>query len=248
MEQADAGTRQYRFYLRPITSGEQELTGAEARHLIGALRGRVGQTVALFDGAGTVAQAEVLRIERGRAWLAVGSPERFAALERGRVVIAASLAKGERFDWLIGKCTELGVDHICPVRFERTVKQGGSGKARERYEHLAVAAAKQCGRVFLPMIDEPAGLGDCVGALEQRYPGALWLLGQARGGAPKLAKVDVGDRDVVAWVGPEGGLAEAEEQLLGKRGAQPVRLTETVLRIETAAMAFAAILCARRQS
>ena len=246
MAREDLGARRRRFYQRPITKGELELTGPEGRHLVQALRGRCGQWVELFDGAGTVAQAEVLRIERSGAQLAVRSLERLEARERGRVVIAASLAKGERFDWLIGKCTELGVDHICPVRCERTVKQGGSGKAAQRYEHVAVSAAKQCGRVFLPTIDEPATLGDCAAALEGQYPGALWLTGRARGEAAKLTEVDVAGRDVVAFVGPEGGLTEAEVQLLNERQAQGVRLTETVLRIETAAIAFAAILCAGR--
>jgi len=69
MAREDLGARRRRFYQRPITKGELELTGPEGRHLVQALRGRCGQWVELFDGAGTVAQAEVLRIERsGRSW------------------------------------------------------------------------------------------------------------------------------------------------------------------------------------
>jgi 16S rRNA (uracil1498-N3)-methyltransferase len=55
------------------------------------------------------------------------------------------------------------------------------------------------------------------------------------------------DTDVIAWVGPEGGLTEKEQNLLLEQGAQEVRLTDTILRIETAAIAFAAILATQRE-
>jgi 16S rRNA (uracil1498-N3)-methyltransferase len=165
----------------------------------------------------------------------------------GRIIIAASIAKGERFDWLISKCTELGVDRICPVVFERTVKQAKGGNIVQRYVNLAIAAAKQSERVFLPRIDEPMGTGQCLAKVKEEYPEGLLLFGGLSGESkPILEEKFDGQRDRIAFIGPEGGLTDAEEEVLREAGGREVRLTDTILRIETAAVSFAAILAAGR--
>ena len=84
-----------------------------------------------------------------------------------RIIIAVSVPKGERFDWLIEKCTELGVERICPVIFERTVRQPGNPKALDRWMNLAISAGKQCKRLFLPQIDPPTNSQDCIEAIKK---------------------------------------------------------------------------------
>jgi RsmE family RNA methyltransferase len=64
--------------------------------------------------------------------------------------------------------------------------------------------------------------------------------------AESVISFDLGSADCLAFVGPEGGLTETEEDLLKKINAQSVRFTDTILRIETAAVAFAAVLAAKR--
>ena len=168
--------------------------------------------------------------------------------QTGRVIIAASVAKGDRFDWLVSKCTELGVDRICPVLFERTVKAPRAQAAVRRYSKLAISAAKQCGRVFLPQIDPPTTLGKCLEILKKDYPAGRFLAGSCDGGAQALVRMKYTNTDVTAFVGPEGGMTENEQKILTQQGAVPVRLTGTILRIETAGVAFAAILAANRDA
>ena len=131
--------------------------------------------------------------------------------------------------------------------FERTVKRVRGEKAGERYARVAIAAAKQCGRLFLPGIDRPGGLREVLEQLQREYPAALLLVGSLAAAARPMMQVETGGRDVVAIVGPEGGLTDEEERLLGKHGAQAVRLTDTVLRVETAAVGFVAVLAAQRE-
>jgi 16S rRNA (uracil1498-N3)-methyltransferase len=229
-----------------------------------------GERVELFDGNGALAQVVISDITRKAVTLQVDKIHSEPARTSGRIVIAASIAKGQRFDWLITKCTELGVDHIAAVIFERTVKLAKGTSTSDRYDKLAIAATKQCGRIFLPKITGPADLQQTLALLKNDYPHAritgpadlqptLSLLkndyphariifGALNPQAESVVELARDGKDIIAFVGPEGGLTCEEENLLKSAGACQVRLTDTTLRIETAAVAFAAILCANRDA
>jgi len=225
-----------------------ELSGAEARHLSASLRLEIGQSVELFDGSGACAVALVTHIKKNRISLDVQQVFHEPPRSQRRIIIAAAIAKTDRFDGLIGKCTELGVDRICPVRFERTVKLAQGPKISQRYKNLAVAAAKQCRRLHLPVIDPPCSLPQCLAHIMSEYPRHRIIFGSLDPHAAPLINVSFDDWDVIAFIGPEGGLTPRETDILGQNNAQPIRITDTVLRIETAALAAAAILTAQRQS
>lgn len=235
-----------RFYSRQLREGLIELDDVEAHHLSHVLRIGVQDTVELFDGEGRLAQGVVERVGRHGVSIRIQLIEEKVSRQSGRVIIAASLAKGQRFDRLVSKCTEVGVDHIACVLFARTVKLAAGDKAVERYMKLAISAAKQSGGLFLPAIGAPAGLEDALEALMKRYPEAKIVFGGFGEKAVRASEWDSCGADVIAVIGPEGGMTEGEEQLLRGRGAVEVRLVENVLRVETAAVAFAAVLCCRR--
>ncbi len=240
------GMERARFYCSPIVQPVAELSGAEAHHLAAVLRLGAGDEVELFDGDGTVASAAIEEANSRKVTLRVMDLKTAARRMRGRIALAVSIAKGERFDWLVGRCTELGVDRITPVLFERTVKQPKKANVVERWKNVAISAAKQCGRAFLTEIDKPMKVVGALDVLNRDYPEGRFLLGSFSADAQPLANQRFDGRDVVAFVGPEGGLTEEEEGLLREGGAEFVRLTDTILRVETAAVAFAAILAAQR--
>ncbi|OQA01713.1 MAG: Ribosomal RNA small subunit methyltransferase E [Planctomycetes bacterium ADurb.Bin412] len=236
-----------RFYYSPITRGQVEMTGPEAHHMLHVMRMKEGDWVELFDGEGVLGRAVIRQVGSRKALLEVEEVAIRQQRAVGRIIIAASVAKGERFDWLIGKCTELGVDRICPVVFERTVKLAKGGNIVQRYMNLAIAAAKQCERVFLPQIDEPLGLPQSLAKLKEEYPGTeIFFGGLSEKSKPILEEKIDGQKDFIAFIGPEGGLTAEEEALLRQTGGREVRLSDTILRIETAAVSFAAILAAGR--
>ncbi|MCP4712888.1 MAG: 16S rRNA (uracil(1498)-N(3))-methyltransferase [Planctomycetes bacterium] len=237
-----------RIFCCPITEYDIELTGAEARHLTASLRIETGQVIELFDGAGAWARATVTHITKNRISLDVQQVFHEPPRSRCRITIAAAIAKADRFDWLIGKCTELGVDRICPLRFERTVKLAQGTKIIKRYQNLAIAAAKQCRRWHLPQIDPPCSLPECLSTIEQDYPHRRIMFGSLNPQAVPLINLAFDDSDVITFIGPEGGLTDQETDLLRQNNAQAIRLTDTTLRIETAALACAAILSAQRYS
>ena len=236
----------HRFYCNPISEPSVELAGTEAHHLASVLRLKAGDKVELFDGAGMVATAAITKIIKRKVTLQIEDVHRFPPRTTGRIIIAPGIAKGQRFDWLIEKCTELRTDRIMPVIFERGVKQASNPKILERWRNLVISAAKQSRRIFLTRIDPPAPLCDVLELLRQEYPRIQLIVGSLTPDATPLTGQLFGQTDVAAFIGPEGGFTENETTLLKDRGTKFVHLTETVLRTETAALAFASVLCALR--
>ena len=235
-----------RFFHSPIRTGPIELSAGDPHHALHVRRLQPGDPVELFDGTGTLATGRVSNVHSRRIIVEVQHVDVIGPPTGGELILAVSLAKGDRFDWMVSKAVELGVDRLCPVRFSRTVKQATGANVVQRYERLALAAAKQCHRLFLPQIDSPADLTDVLDRLHNDYPNVLALFGAATSEAPSLTMIQPEWRDILAFVGPEGGFSAEEEALLLERSAQPVMLTDTILRTETAALAFAAVLATRR--
>ena len=237
-----------RFYCSSLFESTGQLSASQAHYLADVLRLNKGQKVELFDGAGALAVAEVICTARQKVDLKVLELKTVRKPFQQQIIIAPSIAKGERFDWLIAKCTELGVDRICPLLFERTVKQPKNPKITQRWQNIAIAASQQCRRLFLPQIDAPLPLPQVIKTLKKDHSDSRFLFGSLADNAPSLINQPFGRKDVVVFVGPEGGLTQQEENFLNSENTLPVRLTDTVLRIETAALAFAAILSAQRSS
>ena len=231
-----------RFYCEVLKGPAAELTGSEAHHLFNVCRLKTGDKVELFDGTGIFATAIIEKAAGKRVSLKIIDLEKIKKPNKPEVIIAVSLPKGERFDWLLEKCTELGVDRIIPVIFERTIKQPKNPKAVQRWQNIVIAAAKQCRRIFLPQIDAPVTLDKVL----PKYNNAEIFVGSLDAKSPALIAQRLSTKDVIALIGPEGGITEKEKILLENFAAKFVRLTDTVLRIETAALAFAAILTAGR--
>jgi 16S rRNA (uracil1498-N3)-methyltransferase len=234
--------RTTRFFCDIINPDTAEVADAQFRHLTKVLRLNIGDSVELFDGKGTVAKANINKIEKNRAVLTIKSIENHPKPANRRIIIASSIAKGDRFEMLVAKCTELGVDRIVPVVFERTVKQAIGHK---RLETIALESTKQCQRLFLPVIDEPVDFKEAVDKLKIEYPGSKIIFGSLTSDAKSITIFNAAE-DVIAFIGPEGGLTEEEKNMLEKINALPVKLTATILRIETAAIAFASVLTAKR--
>ncbi len=238
----------HRFYCKHITQPTAELLGPEAHHLTSVRRMAKGDIVELFDGAGTLATAKIIDTGKKKVTLEIEDSEVFPKTQQPEIIIAPSIAKGERFDWLIAKCTELGVDRITPVIFERTVKQPKNPKIIDRWNNIAISSAKQCKRLFLPRIDAPCVVTTALDNLKADYPDLEIFLGCPQPQCPALVELPKSAANIIALIGPEGGITKQEKTQFEGRGAKPVRLTSTVLRVETAALTFAAILIAQRDA
>lgn len=235
----------HRFHVDDLTPAEVVLTEAEAHHAAHVLRLRAGGEVELFDGRGGRASGRIASMGRGEVVVAVEHRQAPRPQPRPAVHVAFAVPKGKRLDWLLEKATELGAASLQPVIFHRSVAGGeelGDAK-RQRWLSHCVAAAKQSGLDFLPELRDPVPLAEVLAASS----GQMALMGSPDADAAPLPAALAGlkdDQDVLLLVGPEGGLTDEERKAAAAAGVAPVRLGDTVLRIETAAIALLAAIIA----
>ena len=234
-----------RFYAPPEDFVHQTNTVVlgeeEARHLRDVLRLRVGDEVFVFDGAGREFRGLVKESGKRGATLEILAEVAPAQPESPLdLTLAVALLKGEKFDLVVQKATELGVTRIVPMQTARAdVRLRDARDAAQRgvrWRRIALAAAKQAGRAVVPQIAECAVFASFV----EEADGAARFIFSERGGAAFPANVAVAS--TVALVGPEGGWTDEELNLAQNAGWQSVTLGGRILRAETAALVAAVLL------
>jgi 16S rRNA (uracil1498-N3)-methyltransferase len=205
-----------------------------------------GAVVEIFDGVGCARRAEVTSL--GRGWVelcALGAtlPDRVAPC---RLTLATAVPKGDRFDWLVEKATELGVYRLSPIVTERSVVDPRPAKL-ERLRRRIIEAAKQCGRNRLMLLDAPVSWAQWIALTETAAPtdpAGPRLLAHPEG-APSACwpRAQCG-REAVLAIGPEGGFTENEVEAARGAGWHVAGLGATRLRVETAALAGCAVILA----
>jgi 16S rRNA (uracil1498-N3)-methyltransferase len=230
--------------LAAVRVGEDlELSGDEARHA-SVKRIRVGEQVALTDGAGTTAVCAVTETSRATVRLRVKEVATREP-ETPRVVVVQAIPKGDRGELAVEMLTEVGVDVIVPWAASRSVavwRGDKQAKALARWRATAREAAKQARRWWFPEVTEMVTTEQVVRLLGNASVPVV--LHEAASGP--LADLPVPGRgEIVIVVGPEGGISDDELAAFATVGAEPVRLGSSVLRTSTAGVAATAALLAR---
>lgn len=218
----------------------------EAHHLIHVLRVKPGQPVEVFDGAGRSAQAEIEVIQKHRVELRMVQQR-----EHPRPPVAITLIQAvpreQKMDLVIQKAVELGASGIIPVitrhSLVRLDKHGGDAK-HDRWDKIAVNAAKQCGTYWLPEI-APVQTLDAL--LKNLPPFDLLLACSLESDAAPLKEILRAPRaqtpkSIAFLVGPEGDLNQDERNAVRRAGARPVTLGALTLRTETASIYALSVL------
>ena len=223
--------------------GKVTLEGDEARHLARVRRVDVGECVELFDGAGSTHQAEVVALGRDRVDLVIRESSFRARPETGSLTLATAVPKGDRFDWLVEKATELGVARLVPIVTERSVVDPRSAKI-DRLRRTIIEASKQSKRDWLMEIQSPV-------AVTRVFEGSVDPVRLiAHPGAPGILAtgLDLAGKSAILAIGPEGGFTDSEVEWACSKGWLKVGLGRTVLRVETAGLAGCSTLLALADS
>lgn len=232
-----------RFFVPPpaLDGDDVTLEGALAHRLVRVLRLRAGDEAVLFDGRGGEALARIESAGERRVRASIiarrdGTPEPTV-----RVHLYQSITKGERFDWLIEKGTEIGAARFVPLLTARAVVRTAAGGQRaERWQRIVTEAAEQCERTVVPDVDEPMAFDAALASA----PGLLLLpYEEAPAATPGIAEALAANIDalfaageVSIFIGPEGGYEPAEVEQATVAGATVVTMGGRVLRSETAGL------------
>jgi 16S rRNA (uracil1498-N3)-methyltransferase len=228
-----------RFHVAVVTPGRIRVQGGQAAHGLKALRLGIGDEVVVFDGSGAEATGKIAEIEREAFEIEVICRSAPSEWKRPCLTIATAIPKGERADWMIEKCAELGVTRLIPLACKRSQVHPGAAKL-ERWRRKAVEAAKQSRQSKVMEIGQECPIGELAAQLSSS-PLLLFGDGGAVQSMNELLSNRAAEEDCITCIGPEGGFDDDERELLRSQGSIPVCLGGTVLRVETAALAAAAI-------
>ncbi|MCG3169809.1 MAG: Ribosomal RNA small subunit methyltransferase E [Pseudomonadales bacterium] len=228
------------FVEQPLVAGTTvELHDNAAHYVRNVLRLDQGARLRVFDGSGAEFTATLESLGRRTLQLVLGATAESAADSPLAVHLGIGLARGERMDWTVQKCTELGVATITPLLLARCNAKFDGGRGDNRLRHwrqVAISACEQSGRNRLPVIGEPVALDRWL-AERTELPGLVLHTADSRALAAQPAPAAVR-----VLVGPEGGLDDGEFARARAAGFTPWSLGPRVLRTETAPVAALAIL------
>jgi len=218
-----------------------ELDGAEGKHAVQVRRMRAGEAIQLSDGKGIRARGLVSEI-RGSSLVVLVEEVITEQLPSRQITLVQALAKGDRDELAIQAATELGVTSIIPWQATRSISRWDGpkqAKGQARWQQIVSEAAKQSLRAFTPVVSNIAETKE-LGLQVQDFDLVLVLDTTATKHLSEQSIPKVGKLAIV--VGPEGGIDQAELDLLEKAGAKLVSLGANVLRTSTAGPALIAAL------
>jgi len=220
-----------------VSGDRAALVGAHATHLVKVLRAQLGQQFDISTVSG-VREGRIVNIAPERVEFEL--EDLLDAAQVLDLTLLLSIFKFDRMEWAIEKCVELGVARIIPVIARRTESHlaAAAVKRSERWRKIAVQAVEQSRRTHLPQISAPAKLTEAV----KSHSGTRVVLSEVEHTRTlKSAFVDHSTGSITLAIGPEGGWTSEELQSFVQAGWISASLGNTILRVETAAIAAVAI-------
>ena len=227
-----------------LTADAVTIGDEDHRYLTRVLRLGVGDSVVLFDGRGAEADARISRVGPRALELRIETRRTVDAPARPDLMLIQSLTKGDKFEFVIQKATELGVTRLLPVTSSRSVQRIDHTRAlgrQVRWRKIVREAARQCGRADVPEIEPVSPLDTALAAAPKD---ALKLLFW-EGARHKSLKKDLPSGAppcVVVAIGPEGGFSPQEVESARAAGFIAVGMGPRILRAETAAVTALSIV------
>ena len=212
------------------------LNEEQSRHITKSLRMKKGDMLTVCTGDGNDYGCIIDDINKDGAWLAVCYKQASDSEADIKVSLYQGVPKGDKFEDIIQKCTELGVYEIIPVLTKRCVsrpQEKQAEKKRQRYARIALEAAQQSGRGIVPEIKKMTELKTAVSQCEAE----IKIVFYEGGGEPLSALIKKGAKSAAVFIGPEGGFEKEEVELLKQNGAVAATLGKRILRTQTAPIA-----------
>ena len=239
----------HRFYVpQEFTTGEHIVFSAEQRKQIrNVLRLGPGDVVSAFDGLGRECSVRLLSSESGEI-LSISTPLTESSL---RITIVQSLPKGDKVEFIIQKCTEIGVSSFLITEATRSVPRITADKAvtrLRRWQSIAIEAAEQSGRVRVPVV---TGIVSFAEALDQTRAHDTRFIACEKERSPHVSPELLCSQEsgeLAIFIGPEGGYTNEETTAALECGVIPISLGPRILRTETAAIVASALAILGRRA
>jgi len=220
------------FIKQGICKGKVRITGDEARHAK-VLRLKKGDKVEVFDKQRITGLGTIEKVDKNSVEISILSTSKVRKTGILRA-LACSAPKNKRFDMLVQKSTELGIDKFIPIITKRSVVKPRETKI-ERLKKIAVEAAKQSKRKTIPEISSAISVEEII-QNSSEYDAKL--IASIKGKRIKEVLKSVKPKKIICLIGPEGGFTDEEINLALENGFKAVNLGDNILRVETAGIAI----------
>ena len=239
----------HRFYINPEQYNGEEIriVGEDVNHMKNVLRMKEGEELICCDGNGKEYVCQVAELNKEYVLISVEKEQTSVNELPVRTILFQGLPKKDKMELIIQKAVELGVAEIVPVMTKRTIVKLEDKKKEEkkieRWQSIALSAAKQSGRGIIPLIQPVMSwkeMLDYMGKLD--YNIILYENAFGMKGTKECIKTAVKQNSVGILVGPEGGFEETEVAQATGQGAMCVSLGHRILRTETAGFTMLAAL------
>ena len=203
---------------RYVVDENLKLDKKDINHIINVMRLNVNDQIKLINN-GTIYDAIITKIEKNNVLYEIIKKEESKSLKDYKVIIACSIIKEQKMDYLLQKATELGADEIIPIISERTIVKVKQASSKiDRWNRIIKESVEQCHRVSIPIIKDIISLKE---------------LSNLEYSIKILCNTNEKSKNIKKVVGPEGGFTDSEINYLENSGFISTSLGENILRAET---------------
>lgn len=225
-----------------ITSDQYIISGEDAKHISKVLRMHKGEELTLVTPDKMECKCEVFSISNDSVTVEVISKKPCENEPDIFVTLYQALPKGDKMDYIIQKCVELGVSKIVPMLSSRCVSRPDAkslAKKKERWQKIAMQAAMQCRRGFIPEVCPCVSFQN---AAEQTKQNEQTIIFYEEGGEKVKKILEKNPKTLGVFIGSEGGFEQSEVDLIVKNGGSAGTLGKRILRAETAPLTALSII------
>lgn len=237
-----------RFYVDGVSNANKSISifGEDVNHIKNVLRLKVGEEIIINDNAGTDYTCSISSIDSTEVVCDIIDVNKNASELDTNIVLFQGMPKSDKMELIIQKAVELGAFEIVPVMTKRTVVKVDpkkEAKKVDRFNAIAMSAAKQSGRGIIPTVKDFMSFKQAI-----EYAKTLDMniipYEEASGieESREIIKSIKGKKSLGIFIGPEGGFAKEEVELAIETGAKVITLGNRILRTETAGLATIAII------
>lgn len=234
-----------RFFLPPENfDGKGVFFDPETSHQIKhVLRLKPGGQVLALDGSGKEFLVELELVDKDNVRGKILSGRVTDSEPAICLTLLVGLTQREKFEWVLQKCTEVGVKAFTPVITSRSLVQDIRSAEQKvgRWQSILKEAAEQSGRGMIPELNPPVLFLQALEQLRAFDLGMIAYEGEDRQSLGKAVKSFRG-KSIGVLIGPEGGLSPEEVQRGKQAGIQVISMGRRILRMETAAVVSAALI------
>lgn len=221
---------------------------APAHQIRNVLRMRPGARLVVLDNTGWEYEIELVEVDKAHVQGLIHHQRAVQTEPAVAITLYQCLLKKDNFEWVLQKCSEVGVSRFVPVTSQRTIVTFPKASKFDRWQRIVTEAAEQSGRGRVPELAEPLTFEQAVAAQNAQpvtESGSLALIPWEAAAERRLHDVCCRApeaQSIALFIGPEGGFDPGEIEMAEAAGVLPVTLGPRILRAETAAVVACALV------